>query len=141
VQVLASSSADKTVAIWNLDESKKVQHWTTPSHGNQVLFHPTKFNLLSVACEDSTICIIDCKSEKCVRTIDTQQFNNDECKLDKANLLSMTHSEWNENNCFLGYSNGILVEMDCFNCKVLHHCQLQGQRSKTRGNDVVFIES
>jgi len=140
VQVLASSSADKTVAIWNLDENKIVQHWTTNSHANQVQFHPTKLNLLSVACENSELSIIDCKSEKIVRTIDSTQFNSETCKVDKAKLVSITNSEWNENNCFMGYNNGTLIELDCFNSKLVRSCELLGQRSKTRGNDLVFIE-
>lgn len=110
IQVLASGSADKTVAIWDVEEKKNVHTYTFEHVVTQVQFNPclTKKSMLCTLTEETWMHWVDCREEKVVKKVELGLFmGNNKCQ-----AMCMCQSEFDENVCYIGLESGIVGKFD-----------------------------
>ncbi|CAF0807161.1 unnamed protein product [Adineta ricciae] len=105
-QILASSSADATVALWDLSQMKMALH-LNKIHEKQIqsiCWHPTEPQNLLSGSADQTVCLVDCR--------DANNKNNQHRWTFDSDIERVAWNTFDSNQFLASTENGYVYAMD-----------------------------
>lgn len=113
IHVLASGSVDQTVLLWDLENGKPVNKFSSFNEKVQSLqWHPTEAHHLLTGCADKLVRLFDCKYEKMTHSWEIQ-----------GEVEKVLWNQYNTNYCLASTENGYMNYIDIRQNKMVWQIQ------------------